>query len=106
MLLKELSVPVKVELLVRIKGFNMNTVKDVIHDAGGVSIVALAVQLSERSIYKWIEKNAFPRSEYTGESNYIHTIAELSKNYSKEKILKIGMPKRAKTLINSNQVAL
>ncbi|QHH95442.1 hypothetical protein FPL18_17185 [Acinetobacter gyllenbergii] len=84
----------------------MSSVKDVIHDAGGVQIVAIAVQLSERSIYKWIEKNAFPRSEYTGESNYINTIAELSKNYSKEKILKIGMPKRVKTSINNNQIVI
>ncbi|WP_288364766.1 hypothetical protein [uncultured Acinetobacter sp.] len=79
----------------------MISVKDVIHDAGGVSVVASAVQLSERSIYKWIEKNAFPRSEYTGESNYINTIADLSKNFSKEKILKIGIPKRTKTKLKN-----
>lgn len=84
----------------------MSSVKDVIHDAGGVHTVAIAVQLSDRSVYKWIEKNAFPRSEYTGESNYINVIAKLSKNYSKEKILKIGMPKRAKTSINNNQIAI
>ncbi|MBC9229168.1 hypothetical protein HI850_007480 [bacterium SPL81] len=83
----------------------MSTVKEVIDDAGGVSVVAIAVQLSKRSIYKWIEKNSFPRSEYTGESNYINKIAELSKNYSKEKILKIGMPKRTKASTNSSQIA-
>lgn len=80
----------------------MSSVKDVIHDAGGVPIVAVAVQLSERSIYKWIEKNSFPRSEYTGESNYVNVIAELSKRFSKETILKIGMPKRTKTAIDNN----
>jgi DNA-binding phage protein len=37
----------------------MSTVKDVIADAGGVSVVAMAVKLSERSIYKWIEKIHF-----------------------------------------------
>lgn len=84
----------------------MNTVKEVIRDAGGVPVVAQAVQLSERSIYKWIEKNAFPRSEYTGESNYINTIAELSTKFSKEKILKIGMPKRTKTQLNNSQIAI
>ncbi|WP_343619666.1 hypothetical protein [Acinetobacter proteolyticus] len=84
----------------------MNSVKDVIHDAGGVPVVALAVKLSERSIYKWIEKDAFPRSEYTGESNYINTIANLSKNFSKEKILKIGKPKRAKTQLKNTQTAI
>ncbi|WP_445403252.1 hypothetical protein [Acinetobacter vivianii] len=84
----------------------MSTVKDVIHDAGGVQIVALAVQLSERSIYKWIEKNSFPRSEYTGESNYVNVIAELSESFSKEKILKIGMPKRTKTDTDNNHIAI
>lgn len=79
----------------------MSTVKDVIHDVGGVSVVATAVSLSERSIYKWIEKNAFPRSEYTGESNYINIIAALSKNFSKEQILKIGIPKKSKLQTNS-----
>lgn len=74
----------------------MTTVKDIISDAGGVSTVAIAVQLSERSIYKWIAKNAFPRSEYTGESTYIDAIAELCKNFSKEKILEIGIPKKVK----------
>lgn len=84
----------------------MNTVKDVIHDAGGVPAVALAVQLSERSIYKWIEKNSFPRSEYTGESNYVNVIAELSEKFSKEKILKIGMPKKTKTATDNNQIVV
>ncbi|WP_023269659.1 hypothetical protein [Acinetobacter gyllenbergii] len=84
----------------------MSSVKDVIHDAGGVQIVAIAVQLSERSVYKWIEKNAFPRSEYTGESNYVNVIAELSKKFSKEKILKIGMPKKNKTITNTSQITI
>lgn len=84
----------------------MNSVRDVIHDAGGVSVVALALKLSERSIYKWIEKDSFPRSEYTGESNYVNVIAGLSKNFSKEKILKIGIPKKAKILINNNQMTI
>lgn len=74
----------------------MSSVKDIIHDAGGVQIVAAAVKLSERSIYKWIEKNSFPRSEYTGESSYVNVIADLSKRFSKETILKIGMPKELK----------
>ncbi|MEN4981555.1 hypothetical protein [Acinetobacter modestus] len=74
----------------------MSSVKEIINDAGGVSTVALAVQLSDRSIYKWIEKNSLPRSEYTGESDYSTIIAEMSKNFNKEKILAIGNPKKAK----------
>lgn len=74
----------------------MSTIKEIINDAGGVSTVALAVQLSDRSIYKWIEKNSLPRSEYTGESDYSKIIAEMSKNFNKEKILAIGNPNKAK----------
>lgn len=74
----------------------MSTVKEIINDAGGVSTVALAVQLSDRSIYKWIEKNSLPRSEYTGESDYSTIIADMSKNFDKETILAIGNPKKAK----------
>lgn len=81
----------------------MSTVKDVIQDAGGVAVVALAVKLSERSVYKWIEKNSFPRSEYTGESGYIGVITKLSKTFSKEEILKIGIPSKSKPPINSNK---
>ena len=84
----------------------MSTVKDVIADAGGVSVVAMAVKLSERSIYKWIEKNSFPRSEYTGESDYVSVITELSKRFSKEKILKIGKPKKTRTQKNNKQIAI
>ena len=74
----------------------MSTIKEVIHDAGGVPTVALAVKLSERSVYKWIEKNALPRSEYTGESNYAASIAKLTKKFTKEKILQIGIPRKSK----------
>lgn len=74
----------------------MATLKEVINDAGGVCTVAFAVQLSQRSIYKWIERNSLPRSEYTGESDYSSVIAEMSQNFNKEKILVIGNPKKAK----------
>lgn len=74
----------------------MSTVKQIINAAGGVSTVAFAVQLSERTIYKWIKKNSLPRSEYTGESDYSSIIAEMSKSFSKETILAIGNPKKAK----------
>ncbi|WP_336984052.1 hypothetical protein [Acinetobacter soli] len=74
----------------------MSTIKEIINNAGGVSTVALAVQLSDRSIYKWIEKNSLPRSEYTGESDYSTIIAEMSQDFDKETILAIGNPNKAK----------
>lgn len=96
MLLKELSVPVKVELIVHLMVWFMCNVKEIINDAGGVTAVAQVINLTDRSIYKWIKKNAFPRSEYTGETDYASHIAVLSKKYSREKILKIGNPKSKK----------
>lgn len=76
----------------------MSTIKEVIHDAGGVCAVAFSVQLSERSIYKWIEKNCLPRSEYTGESKYSKSIAQLCENFTEQEILKIGNPRKSKNI--------
>ena len=75
----ELSVRVIVEPIVQIIGVSMSNVKEIINDAGGVSVVASAINLGERSIYKWIEKGAFPRSEYTGETDYATQMALLHK---------------------------
>ncbi|EMP4603471.1 hypothetical protein OHW35_11660 [Acinetobacter baumannii] len=83
----------------------MSTIKEVINDAGGVCSVAFAVQLSERSIYKWIKKNCLPRSEYTGESNYSNLIAQLCKKFSEQEILEIGNPRKAKNLERRNEVS-
>lgn len=83
----------------------MSTIKEVINDAGGVCSVAFAVQLSKRSIYKWIKKNCLPRSEYTGESNYSNLIAQLCKKFSEQEILEIGNPRKAKNLERRNEVS-
>lgn len=80
----------------------MSTIKEIISDAGGVSVVASAIDLTDRSVYKWIEKGAFPRSEYTGETNYAAQIALLSKKFTRELILQIGNPSKSKTQLNSN----
>lgn len=68
------------------------TVKHVILAAGGVAKVAQAVNLTERAVYKWIQKNALPRSEYTGESDYASVIATLNTKLSKEEILELCRP--------------
>lgn len=92
----ELSVRVIVEPIVQILGVAMSSVKEIINDAGGVSAVASAIDLTDRSVYKWIEKGAFPRSEYTGETDYATQIAILSKKFTRELILQIGNPKKSK----------
>ena len=68
------------------------TVRHVILAAGGVTKVAQAVNLTERAVYKWIQKNALPRSEYTGESDYASVIAKLNTKFSKEEILELCRP--------------
>lgn len=76
----------------------METLKDAIDVAGGVQAVAQANDLTERAIYKWIKKDALPRSEYTGETAYSQQIAALSKGkLTKEQILKIGRPTKTTT---------
>ena len=45
---------------------------------GGVSKVAKSLNLTARGVYKWSNKNALPRTEYTGESNYAEKLSEIS----------------------------
>jgi hypothetical protein len=54
----------------------MRPLKKSIEDAGGVAAVALACGKSPRAIYKWLEADALPRTEYTGETQYAQKIAE------------------------------
>lgn len=74
----------------------MNTLKDAFDLIGGVAVVASAVCRSERAVYKWLEKNQLPRSEYTGETSYSQAIALHSKGaLTKQQILDLGKPKAA-----------
>lgn len=74
----------------------MSTLKEIIKDAGGIPIVASTLELSERTIYKWIAKNALPRSEYTEESDYSLKLSKLCKNFNRKEILSIGNPVKSK----------
>lgn len=56
----------------------MRPLKKSIDDAGGVPSVALACGKTPRAIYKWLEADALPRTEYTGETEYAQKIAELA----------------------------
>lgn len=56
----------------------MRPLKKSIEDAGGVPAVALACGKTPRAVYKWLVADALPRTEYTGETQYAKTIAELA----------------------------
>ena len=49
----------------------MRPLKKSIDDAGGVPSVALACGKTPRAIYKWLVADALPRTEYTGETQYV-----------------------------------
>lgn len=45
---------------------------------GGVYQIAESLKVSARAIYKWTDKNALPRTEYTGETHHSKTLSEIS----------------------------
>lgn len=53
----------------------MSTLKDAIAAAGGAVKVSCLCGVSPRAVYKWIAADSVPRTEYTGETNYLGLIA-------------------------------
>nr|WP_072092149.1 hypothetical protein [Trabulsiella odontotermitis] len=63
--------------------------------AVGVLATSLACGCSCRAIYKWMEKEALPRTDFTGETNYAERIAEAScGKFSVELIKTISRPQK------------
>lgn len=57
----------------------MNSIKDLIGNLeGGVPAVAKICRVSVRAVYKWIERNRLPRTEYSSETNYAQKIEQAS----------------------------
>ena len=53
----------------------MSALKDAITAAGGAVKVSSLCRVSPRAVYKWMAANSVPRTEYTGETNYLGLIA-------------------------------
>lgn len=65
-----------------------------IDQAGGVYTVAAWVNLSPRSLYKWISKDELPDTEYSGRTRYSEIIEINTKGkVTKKQMLDAGKPK-------------
>lgn len=61
----------------------------------GVLATSLACGCSRRAIYKWMEKESLPRTDFTGETNYAERIAGAScGKFSVEFIKTISRPQK------------
>jgi hypothetical protein len=56
----------------------METLRKAINSAGGPTCAATACGVSPRAVHKWLSSGRLPRTEYTGETRYAETLAELS----------------------------
>lgn len=69
---------------------NVITLGDVIKGVR-VSVVADICGLTPKAVYKWIERGALPRTEFTGETDYAVKIAKASGGkYSASEIRRIS----------------
>ncbi len=53
----------------------MSSVKDAVRCAGGANASARACGVSVRAVYKWLAADSLPRTEYTGETDYVERLA-------------------------------
>lgn len=66
-----------------------------IKEAGGPYKVSKWLQISPRAIYRWIEKDALPHTEYSGHTSYSKKIEEHTYGaVSAETLLQVGRPNK------------
>ncbi|HAM76368.1 MAG TPA: hypothetical protein DCQ09_12190 [Alcanivorax sp.] len=56
----------------------MSFFKSVIDSVGGVKAASKICGISPRAMYKWLDSDSLPRTDYTGETNYADLLAEAS----------------------------
>lgn len=57
----------------------MNPIQKAIDAVGGRTVAASLLGISYVAVRKMAEKGVLPRTDYTGETNYAHILAEHSK---------------------------
>lgn len=76
----------------------MNAVQTAIEKAGGPVAAAAACRVSRQSVDKWIAKACLPRTEYTGETSYAKTLAQVAETngqpFEIEWLLSSALPKK------------
>ncbi|MDP0496388.1 MAG: hypothetical protein Q7Q73_09285 [Verrucomicrobiota bacterium JB024] len=71
----------------------MSNLKRVIDAAGGPTKASRKCGISVRAIYKWINAESLPRTEYTGETCYAEALADASDGrFTADEIRKICRP--------------
>jgi hypothetical protein len=56
----------------------MNALKKAIDAVGGVVKAAELCGVSQRAVYKWIDRCSLPRTDYTGETHHARNLASAS----------------------------
>lgn len=73
----------------------MTALKQAIQKAGGVAKAAEACEVSQRAVYKWLSAGCLPRTEYTGETRYAHSLASAAEGaFSAEWLLSVASPRK------------
>jgi len=73
----------------------MSYLRKVIDGLGGVKRAAEICSVSPRALYKWLDADALPRTDYTGETCYAELLAEASGGrFSAEYLLEALRPGR------------
>lgn len=60
----------------QIRRRDMESLKSVIASVGGAQAAAKLCGVSVRAVYKWIASGSLPRTEYTGETNYLARLSQ------------------------------
>ena len=73
----------------------MSFFKSFIGDIGGVKAASEICGVSPRAFYKWLDADALPRTDYTGETRYAELLSEASgSHFTADELLEALRPGR------------